>query len=116
MKLEFRIGDKKLIEPKFEVFTHKANEDILVIVMEVILSMENKIRDAIDKDLFELEMNNGLIGLILNDTIYSFDIHDFLNKTNKQKENNHFFVGFAFFDNNGKIKREKGKVFRIDKE
>ncbi|EJX4926793.1 hypothetical protein OD635_003756 [Salmonella enterica] len=113
MKLEIMVGDKKLIEPDFKIFTNNNNKTLFFIAMKVDIYAEKKIRQSINDDEFKIEIQNGIIGLSINDRIYSFDVKGFIRNYLITHVKNQFSVAFAFLDENDKIKKENVKAIRM---
>ncbi|WP_407579543.1 hypothetical protein [Citrobacter koseri] len=110
MKLEFRVGDHKLIEPDFKIYTHDIDKSLFMIAMKIEKSLENEIKSSINNNEFNIEINNGIMGLFISEYIYSFDIGFFLDDYLKKHVKNNFSVAFAFLDDNDKIKKEEIEV------
>ncbi|WP_407579545.1 hypothetical protein [Citrobacter koseri] len=113
MKLELRVGDKELIEPDFKIYTVKNSNNIIIVAMAVPSDSENNIKEALKNDEFNIEMENGIIGLSVDDMIYSFDIGYFLKDKFSKREGYNFSIAFAFLDSDDKIKREDLKAMEM---
>lgn len=113
MKLEVRVGDKKLIEPDFKIYTNNDDKVLFFIAMKVDIYTEEIIRKGINDDKFKIEIQDGFIGLTISDMIYSFDVRDFLRNYLINHVNEQFLVAFVFRDEDDKIKRENVKAIRM---
>ncbi|SLM64238.1 hypothetical protein DAQ1742_03430 [Dickeya aquatica] len=62
---------------------------------------------------FNIEMESGVMGLYINECIYSFDIGFFLDGYLKNHVKNNFSVAFAFLDDNDRIKKYEVEVIEM---
>ncbi|EDY5734559.1 hypothetical protein GQ105_003398 [Salmonella enterica] len=113
MKLEIRVGDKKLIEPDFKIYTNNIDKSLFMIAIRTENKLENEIKNAIRHNDFNIEMDNGVMGLFINEYIYSFDIGFFLDDYLKYHVKNNFSVAFAFLDSNDRIKKDEIEVIEM---
>ncbi|ECK0672215.1 hypothetical protein FQU54_25390 [Salmonella enterica subsp. diarizonae] len=113
MKLELRVDDKILKEPDFKIYTLKNDNDVIIIAMNVTSNIENQVKKAIENDEFKIEMDNGIVGLFVNDSLYSFDIGYFLKDHYRNRDQQHLSIAFAFLDENDNIKKTNLKVMRM---
>lgn len=113
MKLEIKIGDKKLLEPEFKIFTSRDNKILFFIAMKVDAYTEEVIKKEISNDKFKIEIQEGLICLTITDMIFSFDVRDFLYNYLINHVSKQFSVAFAFLDEGDKIKKENVKAINM---
>ncbi|MBA0218811.1 hypothetical protein H4F33_13920 [Pectobacterium brasiliense] len=113
MELEIRVGDEKLIEPDFKIYTNDNDKTLFFIAMKVDIDAEEKIRQSMNNDEFKIEIQNGIIGLTIIDRIYSFDVRGFLRAYLINHVKDQFSVAFAFLDEDDKIKKENVKDIRM---
>ncbi|MCO5781371.1 hypothetical protein [Citrobacter meridianamericanus] len=91
MKVELRVGDKKLIEPDFKVFTHVSDDDLILIgLKDMPIENEEKIDEYINRGDYKIEMSNGVVGLTIDNCIYSFELSYFLRGFLQSRKNNIF--------------------------
>lgn len=109
MKIEFRVGDKKLIEPDFNIYTHNIDKSLFVIAMKI-KKLESEIKNSLNNNKFNIEMNNGVMGFFINEIVYSFEIGFFLEDYLQYHKGKSFSVAFAFLDDDDKIKKEAVEV------
>lgn len=113
MKIELRVGDKKLIEPDFKIYTEKNSNDIIIVSMAVPSDDESKIKEALNNNEINIEMDNGIIGLSVYDAIYSLNIVSFLKDKFSKREGHNFSIAFAFIDDDDKNKSEDLKAMEM---
>lgn len=113
MKLELRVGDKRIIEPYFKIYTNNIDKNFFMIAIRTENKLENDIKSAIRHNNFKIEMDNGVMGLFISEYIYSFDIGFFLDDYLKNHVKNNFSVAFAFLDSNDKIKKDEVEVIEM---
>lgn len=113
MHLEIRIGDKRLMEPEFKIFTSDDNKTLFFIAMKVDVYTEEMIKKEISNDKFKIEIQDGLIGLTITDMVFSFDVREFLRNYLINHVSEQFLVAFAFLDEGDKIKKENVKAIRM---
>ncbi|WP_193133713.1 hypothetical protein [Klebsiella grimontii] len=117
MKIELRVGDKKLIEPEFKVYTHVSDDDLILIgLKDMSIENEEKIDEYINRGDYKIEMSNGVVGLTIDNSIYSFDISCFLRDFLGSRKKQYFFITFAFLNELGKIKYGEGTVIKMEKK
>lgn len=113
MYLEIKIGDKRLIELEFKIFTNSDNKTLFFIAMKVDGYTEGIIRKEISNDEFKIEIQDGIIGMTLSDIVFSFDVRQFLRDYLINHVSEEFLVAFAFLDESDKIKKENVKAIRM---
>ncbi|WP_035345580.1 MULTISPECIES: hypothetical protein [Dickeya] len=113
MKLELIIDDKKLIEPDFKIYTHDIDKELFLIAIRTESKLEDEIKSAMKRNDFNIEMESGVMGLYINECIYSFDIGFFLDGYLKNHVKNNFSVAFAFLDDNDRIKKYEVEVIEM---
>lgn len=75
MKLELRVGDKKLIEPEFELYSYNEQPDLLIVdVKRIRKDRKTEIEDSIDSNNYNITIENGVLGFEVEDVIYSFNL------------------------------------------
>jgi hypothetical protein len=117
MKFNVMIGNKRLVEPDFKVYTHVSDNDLVMIGLRNMSSdEENKISGLINKNKYKIEISHGIIGLTIDDIIYSFDIGEFLGKYIECVDKDYFYLVFSFLDENDKIKTARALAIKMDKK
>lgn len=117
MKLDLIIGDKKLIEPEFKVYTHVSDDDLILIgLMNMSIENEERIDECVNRGDYKIEMSNGVVGLTIDTCIYSFDISHFLRGFFESRNKLYFFITFAFLNELGKIKHGEGTAIKMEKK
>lgn len=117
MKLELRVGNKKIIEPEFKVYTHVSDDDLILIGLRGIsIEDEEKISGSINRGDYNIDMSNGVVGLTIDTFIYSFDISYFLTSFFESRNKQYFFITFAFLTELDKIKPREGTAIKMEKK
>lgn len=106
MKLEIKVGDRTIVEPDFKIYTLKNKGNVIIIAMSVSSVIESKVKKSLVQDEFKIEMDNGVVGLFVSDSIYSFDIGYFIKTNFNNYDHKIISVGLAFLDVNDKIKKD----------
>lgn len=114
MKIEMRIGDKKIIEPNFDIYSHDKRNDILLIGIKN-LSEEDEILfiDEIEKNKYKIIIENDVLGLELKNVFYSFNLQDCLKDFINEQDNPFYFIGFCFFDSNDIVKDSEISLIKM---
>lgn len=113
MNLEIRIGDKRLMEPEFKIFTSNANKILFFVAMKIDVYTEEMIRNEISNDKFKIQVQDGLICLTITNIVFRFDVRDFLRNYLINHVSEQFLVAFAFLDGGDKIRKENVKAIRM---
>lgn len=114
MKIEFRVGDKRLIEPEFEVYSYKNHDDLLIIgIMDSLQKDEDVFTNALKDKKYKITLENQILGLEIDSDVYSFDLNVCLNEFLKRQVKKFFYIGFVFTDQNGILKKSKIKAIKM---
>lgn len=114
MKIEFRVGDKRLIEPEFEVYSYKNHDDLLIVGIKNFLEEDEMIfTNALKDNNYKINMENQILGLEIDGDVYSFDLSGCLNEFLTGQLQNFFYIGFVFSGDNGILKKSKIKAIKM---
>lgn len=114
MKLEFSVGDKRLIEPEFEVYSYKNHDNLIIVGIKDFLQEDEIIfTNALKDKNYKINMENKILGLEIYGDVYSFDLSGCLNEFLTAQLQNFFYIGFVFAGDNGILKKSKIKAIKM---
>jgi hypothetical protein len=114
MQFEFRVGDKRVIEPDFNVYSYKGRNNLLIVgVNGISTSDEEFFKQSLIDDQYHIEIQNQIVGLEIGDRLYSFDLRNVLDDFLKNLVGECFYIGFAFADENGMLKKSRMKTIKM---
>ncbi|EAT4593543.1 hypothetical protein M8D54_005095 [Salmonella enterica] len=114
MKLELRVGDKKLIEPEFDLYSYNDQPDLLIVDVKGVSSdRKTEIEDCIDSNDYIIAIENGVVGLQLEDVIYSFDMKDYIMDFICKQKEDFFHISFVFLEHNDKVRNGEMTMIRM---
>lgn len=114
MQFEFRVGDKRVIEPDFNVYSYKGRNNLLIVGLNgMSKSDEEFFKQSLIDERYHIEIQNQIVGLEIDDRLYGFDLRNVLNDFLKNLVGECFYIGFAFEDENGMLKKSKIKTIKM---
>ncbi|EIX9195676.1 hypothetical protein [Klebsiella pneumoniae] len=114
MKLEFRVGDKILLEPKFDLYSYNAQPDLLIVDVKGVSSdRKTEIEDCIDSKDYIIAIENGVVGLQLEDVIYSFDMKNYIMDFICKQKEDFFYISFVFLEHDDKVRNGEMTMIRM---
>lgn len=114
MKIEFKIGEKRIIEPSFKFYFHKERRDVIILGIDNIeFKEEDLISNSLESGSYQVHFENNIFAIELQQKIYSFDLSrwfdDFYNKIDGEP----FFIAIAFLDACRNIKPRRIKMIGL---
>lgn len=116
MKLAIRIGNINIVEPQFKIYSHKEKSELILIgIIGFDDIMQSHFFKAFDNDGYTIRMKNSILGVEIDNNLYSFDLnkYSYYKKMLQEQKNNYFSIGFVFSDDNGKLKEGKINVIEM---
>lgn len=103
MKFVLKVGDKDLVMPDFSLKIQQNDKSCFIILLENFKEVDYwEISHAIENDIYEIQMENAVLGLTIKDKLYCFDLEPYLDHI-LNEEDSHFSVGFAYKNKNNEV-------------